>query len=308
MQEYKISVSEEDKGKRLDVFILEFAKKNSLGLSRTSLQKLMEEGCLYAFESCSTGLKPHYKIKPGDSFILRIPEVKPRELKPENIPLDIVYEDSDLAVINKPSGLVVHPAPGNYEHTLVNALLYHFKELSSNNPLRPGIVHRLDKDTSGLMLIAKNNQSHLYLAEQFSRHGIKRKYVALVKGRVEFDEDVIDLPIARHPVKRQSMAVGFGANSRYAKTHYRTLKRTDVASLLELEPFTGRTHQLRVHLAHIDHPILGDTKYGKNNPPIRLALHAFYIGFRHPTKGQFLEFSTPIPKEFTEFLRRIKIP
>jgi 23S rRNA pseudouridine1911/1915/1917 synthase len=208
-------------------------------------------------------------------------------------------------VINKPTGLVVHPAPGNYQHTLVNALLYHFKELSSINPLRPGIVHRLDKDTSGLMLIAKNNPAHLNLAEQFSRHSIRRKYLALVNGRVEFDEDIIELPIGRHPTKRKCMSVGFGAKTRYAKTLYRTLKRTDRVSLLELEPFTGRTHQLRVHLAQINHPILGDVKYGRNNPALRLALHAFYIGFLHPVTGKFLEFSTPAPKEFADFMKRV---
>lgn len=194
--------------------------------------------------------------------------------------------------------MVVHPAPGNYQHTLVNALLYHFKTLSDVNPQRPGIVHRLDKDTSGLLVIAKNNFTHLGLAAQFAKHSIKRKYVALVKGKVEFDEDIIEMPIVRHPDKRKNMSVGFGKKAKYAKTYYRTLKRSDNFSILELHPFTGRTHQLRVHLAFLGHPILGDTKYGKNDAFSRLALHAQYIGFAHPRTGKFMEFESALPGEF----------
>jgi 23S rRNA pseudouridine1911/1915/1917 synthase len=197
----------------------------------------------------------------------------------------------------------VHPAPGNYEHTLVNALLYHFKQLSNINPLRPGIVHRLDKETSGLLVIAKNNAAHLALAAQFAKHSIKRKYIAVVRGRVEFDENVIELPIVRHPVKRENMSVGFGKNSKYAKTYYRTLKRGDDFSLLELEPFTGRTHQLRVHLAFLGHPILGDTKYARYDNFKRLALHAQSIGFMHPRSAKFVEFSCKPPKEFMQFIK-----
>jgi 23S rRNA pseudouridine1911/1915/1917 synthase len=197
---------------------------------------------------------------------------------------------------------VVHPAPGNYAHTLVNALLYHFKNLSDINAQRPGIVHRLDKETSGLLVIAKNNQAHLGLSKQFSQHSIKRKYIALVKGKMEFDENIVDLPIGRHPHKRKEMSVGFGKNAKSARTYYRTLKRTEHFSLLELEPFTGRTHQLRVHLAFLGHPILGDTKYAKNNEFVRLALHAKYLGFMHPATGKFIEFFCDIPKEFTEFI------
>jgi 23S rRNA pseudouridine1911/1915/1917 synthase len=303
--EYTIVVSAEDQGKRLDVFILEFTKAKGLGLSRTAVQKFLAAGniVLAIGKEGAGGLKPHHKVKPGDAFILRIPEKAPLPLVAEAIPLEIIYQDEDLAVLNKPSGLVVHPAPGNYQHTLVNALFHHFPQLSDVNPQRPGIVHRLDKDTSGLLLIAKNNKSHLDLAEQFSRHSIKRKYLALVKGKVEFDENVIELPIGRHPFKRECMSAAWGKNSRYAKTYYKTLKRQGNFSLLELEPFTGRTHQLRVHLAHLGHPILGDSKYGRHNPFSRLALHAFYLGFRHPRSGKFMEFSTPLPKEFREFLR-----
>jgi 23S rRNA pseudouridine1911/1915/1917 synthase len=208
-----------------------------------------------------------------------------------------------LAVINKPPGLVVHPAPGNRKHTLVNALLSRFKKLSAINPQRPGIVHRLDKETSGLLVIAKDDATHLELARQFAEHSIKRKYIALVKGRMKFDEGVIEMPIGRHPYKRKSMAVGFGENTKYAKTYYRTIKRATDYTLLELEPFTGRTHQLRVHLAFLGHPILGDSKYGKNNEFARLALHAKYLGFTHPHAKKFIEFNCAVPKELREYLK-----
>ncbi len=302
MQEYLLKVSAQDANKRLDLFIIEFSNNNNLGLSRTFIQRLIQEAKVTV--NSANPAKPHTKVKSGDEIRIYIEDAKPSTLKAEEIPLDIIYEDEDLAVINKYPGLVVHPAPGNYEHTLANALLYHFKKLSDINPQRPGIVHRLDKETSGLLVIAKNNSAHLALTKQFSDHSIKRKYIALVKGKIEFDEDVIELPIGRHPYKRKNMAVGFGKNTKYAKTLYRTLSRSSDFSLLELEPFTGRTHQLRVHLAFLGHPILGDAKYGKNNEFSRLALHAKYIGFLHPRTGKFVEFSCGIPREFSEFLNK----
>lgn len=300
MQEYKIKVSEEESGKRLDIFLNAFSKDKNIGLSRTSLQRLIRDGNIVL--NGSSKMRPNYAVKNGDEIIITIEDKQKSSVAPERIPLDVVYQDNDIAVINKPCGLVVHPAPGNYEHTLVNALLHHFKKLSDINPDRPGIVHRLDKDTSGLLVIAKNNPSHLILAKQFSEHSIKRRYVAIVKGKVEFNEGVVEMPIGRHPHKRKDMAVSFAQNSKYAKTCYRTLKRGDQFSLLELEPFTGRTHQLRVHLTYIGHPILGDTKYGRNNEFSRLALHAKYIGFIHPTTNKFMEFSCPVPKEFDQLL------
>lgn len=305
MQEYILKVSPQNANMRLDLFILEFSKKNNLGLSRTFIQRLIQEGRV-TLRNLSQP-KSHYKVKANDEFRITIEEKKPNTLKAEDLPLDIVYEDQDLAIINKPSGLVVHPAPGNYEHTLVNALLYHFKNLSDVNPQRPGIVHRLDKETSGLLVIAKNNAAHLALSQQFAKHSIQRKYIALVKGRMEFDEDVIELPITRHPLKRKNMSVGFGKKAKYAKTYYHTLKRTKDFSLLELAPFTGRTHQLRVHLAFLGHPVLGDTKYGKNNEFRRLALHAQSLGFLHPRTGKFVEFSCATPKEFTQFMCGVRI-
>jgi len=312
MQEYIFKVDEDHRDMRLDLFLMEFSKKKNLGLSRTSIQKLVLDGKVTvsnanlinpAFEH-KTQIRPHFKVKTGDEIKIRIEDKKPTTLQAEELPLDIIYEDEYLAIINKCSGLVVHPAPGNYEHTLVNALLYHFKKLSDINPQRPGIVHRLDKETSGLLVVAKNNAAHLALAKQFAKHTIKRKYIALVKGKMEFDENIIDLPIGRHPYKRKNMSVGFGKKTKYAQTYYRTLKRTQNFSLLELEPFTGRTHQLRVHLAFLGHPILGDTKYGKNNEFCRLALHAKYIGFMHPGTGKFVEFSCEMPAEFTKFLNK----
>lgn len=303
MQKYNLKPTPEQKGMRLDVFIAQFSESNNLGLSRTFIQKLISEGNITVGEEAVSNLKSHYKIKESDEFILRVPEKEPEALKPENIPLDIVYEDDNLAVINKPAGIVVHPAPGNTQHTLVNALLGYFPKLSDINPHRPGIVHRLDKETSGLLVIAKTNHAHLGLTAQFAQHSIKRKYVAIVKGKMEFDEHVIELPIGRNPVKRKNMAVSFNENAKYAKTYYRTLKRYADFSLLELEPFTGRTHQLRVHLAFLGHPILGDMKYGKSNEFIRLALHALSLGFVHPISKKSMNFSSEVPNEFTEFLK-----
>jgi len=300
MREYILQVPKEHAHTRLDLLLLEFFKKNHPGLSRTFIQKLISEGNVTV--KVANLIKPHLKVKTGDEIRIRIEEKKPSAIKGEEIPLEVVYEDDDLAIINKQSGLVVHPAPGNYEHTLVNALLHRFKNLSDINPERPGIVHRLDKETSGLLVVAKNNSAHLVLARQFAKHSIKRKYTAIVKGKMEFDENIIEVPIGRHPRKRKNMSAGYGKKTKYAKTYYRTLSRGPDYSLLELAPFTGRTHQLRVHLAFVGHPILGDAKYGKDNGFGRLALHARYIGLVHPRTGKFIEFSCDLPPEFSAFL------
>jgi len=276
-----------------------------LGFSRAFIQQLILEGQVTLRGQVVR--KPHHKVKIGDEWCVCIKEKKVAELSVEDIHLEVVYEDEDLAIINKPAGLVVHPAPGNPRHTLVNALLNRFQSLSNINPARPGIVHRLDKETSGLLVIAKNNFTHLALNEQFASHTVKRRYVALVKGKVEFDEHVIEAPIGRHPFKRKNMAVSFLKHAKYAKTHYRTLKRTAEASLLELEPFTGRTHQLRVHLAYIQHPILGDKKYGKNDTFARLGLHACLIGFQHPRTKKYVEWSCQTPKEFLKFFEDSRV-
>ena len=287
---------------RLDLFLTEYALRNNLGLSRTNIQKLIHEEKVFLNSQIVN--KPHHKLNVFDALQVFLPEEEKTEFLPEQIALDIVYEDKDVLVINKQSGLVVHPAPGNRAHTLVNALLGRSTELSSINKNRPGIVHRLDKETSGLLVIAKNNPSHLKLVKQFAQHSIQRKYIAIVSGRVEFDEDVIEAPIGRHPLKRKNMAVLFTKNTKYAKTHYKTLKRTNDFSLLELKPFTGRTHQLRVHLAYLGHPILGDAKYGKKNNFSRLALHAQELGFIHPSTGKLINFTSKIPLEFREFIKK----
>ena len=301
---FQIQAGPDDAGKRLDRFLIEFANKNNLGFSRTFLQRLLKQDKVFLNGViCSSA---HHKVQFQDKISFGFQEAKEEGLYSENIPLEVVYEDSDLAVINKPAGLVVHPAPGNLEHTLVNAAMHRFKTLSSVNPARPGIVHRLDKETSGLLVIARNNQAHQNLAKQFAEHSIKRRYIALVEGKVEFDEDVIEVPIGRHPRKRKNMSVGYGPESKYARTRYRTISRSEKFSLLELEPFTGRTHQLRVHLAFLGHPILGDSKYGKEKSFKRLGLHAKSIGFIHPRTGKFIEFSSPLPEEFLAYLEKNK--
>ena len=298
MKEYSLKVTPDLSGMRLDLFIIKALEDDKLGLSRTSVQKLIEEGKVSS--KTILPLKAHHKVKADDEVNIIIEDKKEQVLSAEDIVLDIVYEDDDLAIINKQAGLVVHPAPGNYEHTLVNALLYHFKNLSDVNPKRPGIVHRLDKETSGLLVVAKNNFSHQGLVAQFAEHSIKRKYVAVVRGKMEFDENKIELPIGRHPIRRMDMSVSFSENNKYALTYYKTLKRSHEYSLLELEPFTGRTHQLRVHLAYLGHPVLGDEKYGRNNKFKRMCLHAKELGFIHPRKERLVQFSCAVPKEFLE--------
>lgn len=298
MEQYTLTVTPEQAGKRLDMLLMEFGSERSFGISRTFLQELIKEGRVSV--NGAPALKPHLKIQAGEIIAVRLRAKPAPELSPEAIPLDVLHEDSDVAVINKQTGLVVHPAPGNYQHTLVNALLQRFSDLSTINPGRPGIVHRLDKETSGVMVIAKNNEAHLKLARQFEDHSIRRRYIAVVTGRVEFDEDVIEIPVGRHPDKRTRMSASFSPLARYAKTRYKTLKRSAGYSLLELEPFTGRTHQLRVHLAYVGHPVAGDAIYGKKGTG-RMCLHARSLGFIHPATKKFVEFSTDIPLEFLDY-------
>jgi len=308
VQEIILTVDKKQQGLRLDCFIVQNLLAQGETVSRTQAKRLIQQGKIISLQNIS--LKPHHKVKEGQQFkIIWQKNDLCDTLIPENIPLKIIYEDNDIAVIYKPSGLVVHPAAGNLKHTLVNAILYRFKQLSSVNPKRPGIVHRLDKDTSGVMVIAKNNLAHYSLARQFAEHSITREYVAIVKGKIEFDEDVLELPICRHPRQRKKLWVGFGKNSRYAKTRYKTIIRRDDASLIKLFPFTGRTHQLRVHLAFIGHPVLGDLKYDNDKSFSRLALHACLLGFMHPVDNKYVEFSTAIPKEFLDYfgLKSLKI-
>ena len=295
MEEFRLIVDAKDKSCRLDRYIVEKLNKR---FSRSFIQELIHNSNIRLDEKET---KPHHVIKAGESIHIVIPPAKIIDIKPESIPLDIIFEDEDVLVVNKPSGLVVHPAIGNYSGTLVNALLHHTENLSSIDPKRPGIVHRLDKDTSGVLVVAKNNQAHINLRKQFQNHRALRKYIALVKGKVEFDEGSIDLPLTKDKRDFRKIKVGF-IKSKKALTRYRVIKRSDKYSALEIRPQTGRTHQIRVHLAFIDHPILGDAKYGKREGFSRLALHAVALGFYHPSTRELMNFSSPIPDEFKKLM------
>jgi 23S rRNA pseudouridine1911/1915/1917 synthase len=291
-ERFGFAVTEEDGRKRLDKFLVERLPKR---FSRSAIQHLIADGCVLLD---GKPVKSHYKIKAGQAVDVTVPETKASAVKAEEIPLDIVYEDDDLIVVNKPPGLVVHPAPGNYSGTLVNALIGHGKKLSGSvGEFRPGIVHRIDKDVSGLIVIAKNDHSHSQLAEQFKAKTASRVYIALVKGVVQLDNGVIELPIGRNPRDRKRMAVNF-VNSRDALTRYRVLKRFKDFTMLEVTLGTGRTHQIRVHLAYIDHPILGDKKYGTASGRFwRPALHAKTLGFTHPSTEKHMELTSELPAD-----------
>lgn len=294
---HTFAVSKEDAGKRLDVFL---AQKIASGYSRTFIQRLILNNAVLVN---SAHAKPHVKVDPQDTISVEFPELSAPTIFPEAIPLRIIFEDEDILVIDKPAGLTVHPGAGNKSGTLANALCSHTPQLSTVNPARPGIVHRLDKETSGVMVAAKTNAAHLNLAKQFAKHTIKRKYIAIVRGVVELDEGIIDLPIGRHKRDFRRLAVSFSEAGRYALTRYKVIKRLSDSTVLELTPKTGRTHQLRVHLAHIGYPILGDSKYGKAYEFSRLALHAQELGFYHPQSNKFVSFSSALPPEFVEFCK-----
>lgn len=291
-------VREDDAGKRLDVFLTGEAE----GYTRSHIQRLVGEG-----RATVNGVivRASYKVKQGDLVRLEIPEPEGMETKAEKIPLDIYYEDNDVIVLNKPRGMVVHPAAGNYSGTVVNALLYHCRDLSGiNGVLRPGIVHRLDKDTSGLIMVAKNDAAHVSLARQLKDRRITRIYLALVHGKVKDASGVIDAPIGRDPKNRQKMAV-VHKNSKHAVTNYLVLSHYAGYTYLRLKLETGRTHQIRVHLSYIGHPVVGDLKYGPSRPHFNLAgqfLHAAVIGFIHPRTGAYLEFEAPLPDELEAIL------
>jgi len=291
----------EDEGKRIDVFLAA-----ELDYTRSYIKKLIVDGLVFVNGKT---VKPSYKVKENDEVVVNIPEAEKIDVLPENIPLDILYEDDDIIVINKPQGMVVHPAPGNYSGTLVNALLYHCKNLSGiNGILRPGIVHRLDKDTSGVMVIAKNDKAHISLSNQIKERSVFKKYVAIVEGVIKDEEGKIEAPIGRHPVDRKKMAVI--GDGRYALTLYKVLERFKENTLVEAVIKTGRTHQIRVHMAYIGHPVVGDPVYGFKKQKFKLegqALHSRVLGFMHPTKGVYMEFEAPLPEYFVrliEILRR----
>ena len=301
MQKITLKATDENSSERLDKFIAD----NS-DISRSYAAKLCEDGLVMC------GGKPlakKYKITGGEEIEIDVPEPEELSIEPENIPLDIVYEDSDVIVVNKPQGLCVHPAPGNENGTLVNGLVYHCGgELSAiNGVIRPGIVHRIDKDTSGLLIVAKNNEAHLKLSEQLKERKAMRKYVALVNGNIKEEGGTINKPIARNPVDRKKMAVVQGG--REAITHFNVLERFGQYTLVECILETGRTHQIRVHMASIGHSIVGDPLYGIKKEKFNLQgqlLHAKTIGFVHPTTGEMMEFSSEIPEHFQKVLEKLR--
>ncbi|MBS3977685.1 MAG: RluA family pseudouridine synthase [Syntrophomonadaceae bacterium] len=288
-------------GARLDLFLAE----KYPDLSRSRIQGIISDRLLTVNQKIE---KPSYRIRSGDRIEFKMPEPTPLEAEPEQIPLEVLYEDQDLVVVNKPQGMVVHPAEGNYSGTLVNALLFHCRDLSGiNGRLRPGIVHRIDKDTSGVLVVAKTDFAHQGLAEQIKRHSVARIYTALVRGNLADERGTVDAPIGRHPVDRKRMAVVHGG--RRAVTHYRVLKRFRGYDLIEARLETGRTHQIRVHMAYIGHPLVGDLRYGPADNKLGLqgqALHATTLGFVHPRTGDYIEFSVSLPGRMELALRQLE--
>lgn len=286
---------------RIDVFTAQAAD-----VTRSRAAKLIEDG--YVLIDGKTASK-NDKLNNGSKVTVTLPDPVSYDVKPENIPLDIVYEDEDLLVVNKPKGMVVHPAAGNFEGTLVNALMYHCKESLSgiNGVMRPGIVHRIDKNTSGLLIVAKNDFSHNILAKQIKEHSFTREYEAVVYGNLKSDTGIIDAPIGRHPVKRKQMAV-VKSGGRNAVTEYTVLERFGNFTHIRLKLQTGRTHQIRVHMASIGHPVAGDDVYGPKKIITSLCgqcLHARKIGFIHPKTNEYMEFSSDLPEYFVKFLKEI---
>jgi len=299
MTVHTLKVEEEDQNLRLDLFLTNALPGEP---SRTQVKRIIEEGFVRVNGAV---VKAHYKLHVNDEVKATVDEsmIRPLHAKPENIPLNIFYEDEQLLVIHKPAGMMVHPAPGVASGTLVNALLYHYQELSrSDCPIRPGIVHRLDRETSGLLLVAKNNNIHKYLSRQFEQHRVKKRYVAIVKGAVNFEEGVIDAPLGRHPSHFDLKTVSFKDGAKEARTVYRVIKRFgEKATMVALFPESGRTHQLRVHMRHLGHSILGDDKYGDAKAFGRLALHAQAVGFVYPRIKRWIDFCSVLPKEFSEY-------
>ena len=267
------------------------------------IQKLVKDG---EVRVNGNAVKANYKVNINDSIEVNIPEPEEPDILPEDIPLDVLYEDDDVLIVNKPKGMVVHPAPGHYSHTLVNAVLYHCKDQLSgiNGVMRPGIVHRIDMDTTGSLLICKNDAAHQILAEELKEHSITRRYHAIVHGNLKEDEGTVDAPI----VDRKKMSTK-SIHGRRAVTHYKVLERFGNYTYIECELETGRTHQIRVHMASIGHPILGDQVYGPAKCPFRLqgqTLHAKILGFRHPSTGDYMEFDAPLPEYFQKLLRQLR--
>ena len=296
----QLTVPQEAAGTRADKYI-----SDNIALTRSSVQNLMEKGAVL---SDGKPAAKNLKLRGGEMLTVEVPDPEPMDAVAEDIPLDIVYEDDDLLVVNKPKGMVVHPAHGNYTGTLVNALLHHCGDSLSgiNGVIRPGIVHRIDKNTSGLLIVAKNDTSHLKLAEQIKVHSFTREYEAVVTGVMKEQSGTVDAPIGRHRTDRKKMCVTT-ENSRNAVTHYEVLRQFGGYAHLRLRLETGRTHQIRVHMAYIGHPVMGDDVYGKAYKGLEgQCLHARKIGFIHPTTGQYMEFTSELPEYFQSILRKLE--
>ena len=302
-----LRIEEEEAGRRIDAFLSSCFEDRS----RTFIKKLIEEGRITVIPSSMTeerSVKPSFSVSENDLVLIDFPEPEALSVEPEDIPVPILYEDEDLLIVNKPKGMVVHPSAGHTSGTLVNALLWHCKDLSGiNGVLRPGIVHRIDKDTTGLLVVCKNDLAHQKIASQFADHSQKRIYEGIVVGDLPEDEGTVDVPIGRDKKDRKKMAPD--PDGRGAVTHYRVLERFGQYTYAEFSLTTGRTHQIRVHMAYLRHPILGDEVYGSAHSPFRTegqTLHARLLGFIHPTTGEYVEFSAPHPEYFEKILRKLR--
>ncbi len=298
-----LTVDETQAGERIDKFLC----ANITTLTRSAVQKVIDSGTVTVGGIAVT---KNYKVRAGDKIAVQMPQNRELDVEPQNIPLDIRYEDDDLLVVNKPKGMVVHPAPGNPDGTLVNALLYHCKGSLSgiNGVIRPGIVHRIDKDTSGLLIVAKTDFAHLSLAEQIAAHSFSREYQTVVYGRMNTESGTVDAPIGRHPTDRKKMAVT-QKNSKHAVTHFFVETQYRDFTHLRVQLETGRTHQIRVHMAYIGHPVAGDPVYGPKKVITSLGgqcLHAGHIGFKHPRTRQIIEIDSELPEYFEAFLRGLR--
>ena len=298
----ELKVSAQDGGTRIDTYLCANTE-----LSRSRIAALIQEGALSV--NGSIVRKPSFKVESDQILELRLPQVRPVDIVPQNIPLDILYQDSDIVIVNKPCGMVVHPAAGNEDQTLVNALLYHVRDLSGiGGEMRPGIVHRLDKDTSGLILIAKNDKAHVAMSEQFKARTMEKHYRAVAFGSFKEEHGLIDAPIARHPVDRKKMAIV--ADGKPSQTEWSVIEQLKGATYLDVHLLTGRTHQIRVHTHSIGHPLLGDKIYAPNirtsvHVP-RLMLHAYSLAFDHPTTGERMTVVAQIPEAFTNTLEKLR--